>query len=149
VKLSYDGTVIGTTTGDITPNRVADGGQFDLGSKSTTGANTSTATATVRSFNSSGGVTASTSGADANRILLGTFSFSGLAVGSTAVLTADPGTGNDNVLADGTALDLLIANSNAAVTVTAVPEPGTLALTGLFAAGLAVAGYRRWRRKAA
>jgi hypothetical protein len=51
------------------------------------------------------------------------------------------------VLANGTVIDGLISNANLAITVTAVPEPGTLVLTGLLAGGVAGAGVRRLRRR--
>jgi hypothetical protein len=142
VKLNYDGTVISTTSGAITPNSVANGGQFQAGTKSA-----GTGTATVRDFNTTTSpVMASTSGTDANRILLGTFAFTGLTINSTTVLTLDPSVTNDNVLGDGTVLDSLINyNSTVSVTVTAVPEPSSLLLAGLLAGGLSVAGWRRRR----
>jgi hypothetical protein len=144
VKLNYDGTILNSTA--VTPNSAANGGPFQFGTSSTSGANTSTAAATVHAFNTPGtGVTADSNG----RVLLGSFTFSGLALGSTAVLTADPTATNDNVLANGTALDSLIHYNAASVTVTAVPEPGTLLLTTLLATGVAGARLRRLRRNAA
>jgi hypothetical protein len=93
-------------------------------------------------------VKAPTSGADANRILLGTFTFTGVSAGSTLTVTAIPSTGtNVNVLGDGTVLDSMIVGSSAAITVTAVPEPGSMLLAGLAVAGFgAGVVYRRLRR---
>ncbi len=81
---------------------------------------------------------------DPNRILIGTFTFTGLTPGSTLAVTALPGTGADNVLGDGTVIDSLIANSSAVITVAAVPEPGTMLLTGM---GAAAIGLGVWRRR--
>jgi hypothetical protein len=108
-----------------------------------------TTTATLQVHDSSG-VFAPTSGADANRILLGTFTFSGLTPGSAVAVTAfpDPKSAN-NVDGQQNNLDSLIHQSSAAITVVAVPEPGTVALCGLGAAALGVGAWRRRRRAAA
>jgi hypothetical protein len=83
-----------------------------------------------------------------NSILLGTFQFTGVSAGSSLTLTSAAFPGSDvNVLADGTVIDSLIANSSAVITVTAVPEPGTMILGGLLASGIA-GGYLRRRRLA-
>jgi hypothetical protein len=116
---------------------------FDFSVKST---GTGTATLNASQDSGSAPVTAPTTGADANRVLIGTFTFTGVSAGTTSVVTSDPHPlSDDNVLHDATVLDSVIANSSVAITV-AVPEPGTLVLTGLWAAGLAVAGARRPRR---
>jgi hypothetical protein len=87
---------------------------------------------------------------DPNRILLGSFTFTGNAAG-TANLTAqniDPtGEFSYNVTGSGNSLDSLISNGTATITVTAVPEPGGLLLGGLAAAGLGVGAWRRWRKR--
>lgn len=81
-----------------------------------------------------------------NRVLLATFRFTGLANGDNLVITADPNTGtNDTVLSNGTVLDSLIANNSAVITVTNVPEPGTMILSGLLAVGVAGRAIRRRR----
>jgi hypothetical protein len=89
---------------------------------------------------------APTSGTTAGAILLGTFTFTGVSAGSTLTLTAQPHPApfQNNILGDGTQIDPLIANSSAVITVTAVPEPSTLVLTGLTAS---VIGFGRWRRR--
>jgi hypothetical protein len=84
---------------------------------------------------------------DPNRILLGTFTFTGITGGqSTVSVTSLPGSGADNVLSDNTVIDGLIQNSTLAITVNAVPEPGTMLLTGLGAAAIA---FGSWRRRVA
>jgi PEP-CTERM motif len=84
---------------------------------------------------------------DPNRILLGTFTFTGITVGSTPATTSFPtNSGADNVLADGTAIDSFIGQSTLAIQVTAVPEPGTILLTGLGASAIA---FGAWRRRVA
>jgi hypothetical protein len=97
-------------------------------------------------------VTAPSSGTDANRILLGTFTFTGVSAGSTLVKTSIPDAGtsvSDNVLNDSptfTSIDGLINLPNASITVTAVPEPGSLALSALCAGGMCGLLVRRLRR---
>jgi hypothetical protein len=140
VKLNYTASVAKVnSTSNITPNPA-----FDTSSSSI-----SSGSAILNvSQDTSGPVKASTTGTDANRILLGTFTFTGVSAGSTTVSTADPHPSlNDNVLAGGTALDASILNSNAAITVTAVPEPGSLLLVGLGLAATAVTTVRRRLRR--
>lgn len=92
-----------------------------------------------------------------SRILLATFRFTGLTAGSALVVTADPNPGlgeanANNFLAGGTAIDdMLFASppATATINVAQVPEPGTMALTGLLATGIAGAAVRRVRRKPA
>jgi hypothetical protein len=125
------------STGAITPNPA-----FDTSSK---GLGTGNATVNVSQVLNPP-VTAPTTGADANRILLGTFTFTGISGGTTTVATFDPHPAptDDNVLGNGTVLDAGILNSSVAITV-AVPEPSTLLLTGLVASGIAGAALRRRR----
>ncbi len=98
----------------------------------------------------SGPVFAPTTGPNTGAVLLGTFNFTGVSAGTTVTLTAQPHPApfDNNVLNDGTVLDGMIANSSAVITVTAVPEPGSLLLGGLAAAGLGAGVLRRrWSRK--
>jgi len=86
-----------------------------------------------------------------DRILLGTFRFTGLTNGSMTINTADPNPafGSDDTVTGGNVvLDPSIANSSAQITVVNVPEPGTMVLAGLLASGIAGVGLRRARRKA-
>jgi hypothetical protein len=140
VQLNFNQAIANVASSSaITPNPA-----FDANSKSV---GTGTATLNVNQVLTAP-VVAPTSGADANRVLLGTFTFSGISGGTTATFTTDPHPGlNDNVLGNGTVLDSLIHNSSAVITV-AVPEPGTLVLTGLIATGVAGTAIRRVRRKA-
>jgi hypothetical protein len=65
---------------------------------------------------------------------------------ASAVLShPHPGATNDNVLGNGTVLDALIHNSSAVITVTAVPEPGSLVLVGFAASAAGLAAWRRRR----
>ncbi len=80
-----------------------------------------------------------------NQILLGTFTFTGLSVGSDVTFTAQPtATGANNVDGNGHNLDGLISGASAFISVTAVPEPGSLMLTGLGAGAL---GLGVWKRR--
>ena len=112
---------------------------------------TGTGTAQLKEFQVvSGPVVAPTSGSTANAILLGTFTFTGESAGNTSIVTSVPSSTTDsNVLGNGTGIDSLIQNSNAVIAVTAVvPEPSTLALSGLGALALGASAWRRWRRPA-
>jgi hypothetical protein len=150
VKLTYNQTIANVTT--VTGNTGT--GAFDMSTN-----NIGTGSAIVRDFqtnNTGTGVVAPSTGTNADRILLGTFTFTGVSPGSTSTLTALPDAGaippiSDNTLNDSptfTSLDSLIQNSSAVITVTAVPEPGSLALVTLFSAGMVGMVIRRLRRKA-
>src|SRR5262249_19927145 len=125
-----------------TPNPV-----FDFSNSSTA---TGSATLNMSQDSGSAPVTAPTSGVDANRVLLGTFTFTGVSSGTALIQTADPHpTLADNVLHDGTVWDPVIVTPSAPIPATAVPEPSTLLLTGLAAGGGGLASFRRWRRRGA
>lgn len=91
-------------------------------------------------------------GATEDRIYLATFRFTGLANGTQANVTIDPDPtvgADDTVTGGNIALDSLITNSSATITVTNVPEPGTWALMGVVATGIGGAAVRRRRPAAA
>jgi hypothetical protein len=145
--LSAAGVQLNTTTPSIaTVTATTANAAFTGGSSTTTGAN-----ASISEFSSTlnPGVVAGT-GADANRILVGSFTFTGVSGGQTATVTALPGLNPDNVLGDGTtSIDAALLNNTATAVITvAVPEPGSLMLGGFLAAGAAGAVRRRFRRTA-
>jgi hypothetical protein len=136
VQLNTTSPGVATVTG-VTPNAA-----FNAGSSTGTGAN-----AYVSEFSTSG-VTAPSTGPTANAVLLGSFTFTGVTAGQTATVTALPGLNPDNVLNDGnnTVIDSYLANNatSAVITVTAVPEPGTMALSAF---GMAAMGAAVWYRR--
>lgn len=89
-----------------------------------------------------------------NSILLGTFTFTGLAAGATAISVTDLDEGgvlDDIVTGLGTSLDGLITAGTGTITVlssSAIPEPSSLALSMLaFGAASVVVTYRRRRNR--
>jgi hypothetical protein len=139
VQLNTAAPSIATVTG-VAPNAAFDN------KSTTTGANANVTENQI----SNPAVKAPTSGPDANRILLGTFTFtaSGVNTGTTLTVTAIPSTGTSvNVIApggpDSGSIDGIIQNASASITVTAVPEPGSLVLAGLAAAGFGAGVLRR------
>jgi hypothetical protein len=105
--------------------------------------------ATLGSF--AGGVQPDTAG----RTLLGTYTFTALAPGGATLTAQDPNpnVASNNAFFNTTGLpnqggfDSQIAAGTQALTITAVPEPGSMLLCGLGAVGLAA--YRRRTRKTA
>jgi len=87
-------------------------------------------------------------GSTPNQILLGTFTFTPLSTGTFTIAANNISTGfSNNVTGTGNDLTSLITGGETAtITVNAVPEPGSLILGGLFAAGVA-GGYVRRRRR--
>jgi hypothetical protein len=83
-----------------------------------------------------------------NEILLGTFTFTPVSTG-TLTITANninPFFSNDVTGTGQDLTSLITGGQTATINVTAVPEPGSLILGGMFAAGL-VGGYVRRRRR--
>jgi hypothetical protein len=142
LTFSASGPFTVTSTANIFP-----GPDFGGTNHTSLSTNSGTTTATVQVHNSTP-VLAPTSGADQNRILLGTFRFSGVTPGSDLTVTTlpDPNSAN-NIDGNGVNLDSMIHNSSAAITVTAVPEPGSIVLTGLAASGFGFGLWKRRRRK--
>jgi len=96
-----------------------------------------------------GSVTAPTTGTDAGRVLLGTYSFTTVAPGTVSLTASDANTqpGDTTWAGNFSSLDTSIGNGSVSLTVTGVPEPGSMLLCGLGAVGLAA--YRRRARKTA
>jgi hypothetical protein len=142
LQFSSSGPFTISSASNITPNAA-----FAGANTTSLSTNAGTTTATLRVHDNSG-VFAPTTGPDANRILLGTFTFSGVSPGTGLTVTAlpDPNSAN-NVDGASTNLDSMIHNSSASITVTAVPEPGSLILTGLAASAFGFGAWRRRRRK--
>jgi hypothetical protein len=82
-----------------------------------------------------------------DRIWLGTFTFTGLALGTTTIGVTDLDSGFEDILTGvGNSLDGLITPGSATLTVT--PEPGTVGLSLLvFGAASVVSAYRARRRR--
>jgi hypothetical protein len=80
-----------------------------------------------------------------NRVYVGRFTFTGLSLGQAVVTARDTGS-NDNITGTGTSLLGQIQTGSATFIVSAVPEPTSLALTGLAASGFLGAVIRRRRQ---
>jgi len=102
---------------------------------------------TSNSINLNAGLLGGSVPADATgRIFLGTYTFSALSGGS-ASLTVNTRPGFTVYAGDNSVLDPSLGSSTQGLTITAVPEPGSMLLCGLGAVGLAA--YRRRARKTA
>jgi hypothetical protein len=143
VQLNYSGVNARVLSdADITSNAAFD----DADSTSTT--------TTSASINDYIGIASPSvkAGPTEDRILLATFRFTGIADGVQANVTIDPDPtlGSDDTVTGGNVvLDALIANSSATITVTNVPEPGTIVLGSLLAAGIGGGALRRRRQQTA
>ena len=92
-------------------------------------------------------VVAPTVGANANRILLGTFTFTLNSSGT--ITTSFPSGGANDVDGMGNTLDSYVTQSTASVYVISVPEPGSMALTGLAGTLIGVGAWRKRRKSLA
>jgi len=134
VQLNLSGSSFTTTA--VTPNTP----QFAFSTSTI-----STTPSVVES--SSTPVLAPAVGANANRILLGTFTFTLNSTGT--ITTAFPSGGANDVDGMGNTLDTLVSQSSASVYVISVPEPGSMILTGLAGTLIGVGAWRRRRRSLA
>jgi hypothetical protein len=129
-----------SSASNITPNS-AFGGPNNNSLSTSSGT-----TSAVVQVHDNAGVFAPTSGTDANRILLGTFTFTGNTTGSTTINTAFPDANNpNNVDGANNNLDSMVHLPTAAISV--VPEPSAMALCGIGAVALGVGAWRRRRGK--
>ncbi|MDY3563050.1 PEP-CTERM sorting domain-containing protein [Gemmata sp. JC673] len=142
VRLNYSPSGVAQVTA-ITPNSTPIGA-FDTAT--TTISTGSTKYARLNLSNEPGGSGPAIS--PDGRVLLGTFTFSGMSVGTTTVYASDATSGIDNILANGQFLDSMINYSASTITINVVPEPGTMVLSGLLAVGIAGGAVRRFRRPA-
>jgi hypothetical protein len=152
VQLNYNTTFVSIAgVGSLTPNNTTYNTStptgFDPVNNSTVVGNGNATIAVGQVSGESAVKAGSGSPNTSNSILLGTFQFTGVSAGTSLVVSTAAFPGSDvNVLYNGTVIDSMITNSSAAITVVAVPEPGTLILTGLLATGIA-GGYARKRRR--
>jgi hypothetical protein len=138
-----------TTPGTITPGPAFGGPNnrtVTTGQNGPFGAN-NTSTGTVEVHSATPVFATVSDGSGNQAILLGTFTFTGSTPGTAATISAFPNqSGSSNVDGSGASLDGLISQSGATISVTAVPEPGSLILTGLAASALGLGAWRRRRR---
>lgn len=148
VQLNYSGSANAKVlaTSDITNNAAFNG--LDAKAIENDGGATDWARSRDTAFGPAVGGVANPNEAGTNRILLATFSFTGLSNGDSITFSADPTGTNDTRLGDGTLIDSLIVGQSAVITVTAVPEPGSLLLGGLLATGFGGFVVRRRKRAA-
>jgi hypothetical protein len=161
VQLNYNTTFVSNSTAQISPNNTTYTGttptgfnplfNYTLSGNGSNGLASGSSIVEVSQGNGSPVLAGSGSPNTANSILLGTFQFTGVSVGQSLLVSTNSFSGDDvNVLADGTVLDGMIQNSSAVINVVAVPEPGTLILTGLFAFGIVGSCiHRRYLRNVA
>ena len=161
VQLNYNTTFVSNSTSQITPNNTSFTGStptgfnplfnYTLSGNGSNGLASGSSILEVSQGSGSPVLAGSGSPNTSNSVLLGTFQFTGVSVGQSLVVSTNSFSGLDvNVLGDGTVIDSMIQNSSAFINVVAVPEPGTLVLTGLLAMGGLVGGCaRRIRQKPA
>jgi hypothetical protein len=148
VSLSYTTTSPFSiaSTSAIAPS-AAFGGSSNPNNNTSLSTASGTTTATVQVASSTAVFPTTTDASGNAAILLGTFTFTGNSTGSATTVTALPNANTaNNVDGANNNLDSLIQQSSAVITVTAVPEPGSAVLSGLFALGLAGVAARRLRR---
>jgi hypothetical protein len=93
-------------------------------------------------------VIAPSAGTNANQILLGTFTFTANSSGN--ITSYFPSSGANDVNGVGTTLDPLVTQGSAAVlVVSAVPEPGSMVLTGLAGTLIGMGAWRKRRKSLA
>jgi len=144
IKVTFDNPAVAAvlTTGDIQENPLFD--DSELFAKAVTGT-----TAELDGAVDLSSPTVFPTVSDPDRIWLGTFTFTGLALGSTtiSVTDLDPTEFADEIITGSlNPLDALITPGSATLTVT--PEPGSIALSLLMiGAASVVTTYRRRRRR--
>ena len=84
---------------------------------------------------------------DPNRILLGVFTFTGLALGTTTIGVTGLDSGDSIVSGSNSALDDLITPGSGTATLTVTPEPGSVALSLLVVGAASVVTSYRARRQ--
>jgi hypothetical protein len=136
---SNNPNIVGNPAFGNSNNSVVNGGNGQFGT-----GNTSTATVQNTSFGTP--VYPSTTDANGNNaVLLGTFTFTGVSPASGTTIAVTPSSVS-NVDGAGNALDSMITSSSFSITVTAVPEPGSLMLTSLAASVLGLGVWKRRRK---
>jgi hypothetical protein len=130
------------SSGSITPNPAF------LGPNNTSlGTSGGTTTGTLQVNSASPVFPTATDGGGNQAVLLGTVTLNGNTAG-TGILSAvlPDSSGTNNVDGAGNFLDSLVHNASAVITVNAIPEPGSLVLTGLAASAIGFGAWKRLRK---
>ncbi len=143
VKLDY--TASGGTVQVVTPTDVTKNPVFPNYVQRTA---TSSVAVLKESLNTGEGTTVGVTLDANNRIFLGTFRFTGFNESVTTVTATTPDM-NTTATPQNVILDSHFVPPAPTFTITSVPEPASMALSGLAAAGLAGGAWRRWRQKRA